>query len=102
MATGTTLAHSSTMETALDWIDTMPGDERQKVEMHSRVLRNKLINLTLDWELAALTLDAHRYKSQTTMERDTFRDSANIYRKCISEVTELLHSAIIGNYRNTH
>ena len=90
------------METAIDWIDTMRGDDHDKIEMHSRVLRNKLINLTLDWELAALTLDAQRYKSQTTMERETFRDSANIYRKCISEVTELLHSAIMNNYRQIH
>jgi hypothetical protein len=59
-----------------------------------RVLRNQLINLTLDWELEALALDAQRYRSQASTERESLRDSAQTYRKCIAKLTELLNSSL--------
>jgi hypothetical protein len=65
-------------------------EEPKKTDLEARVLRNKLINLTLDWELAALTLDAQRYKANETLERESLRDSAIAYRKCISELSEVL------------
>jgi hypothetical protein len=71
------------------------GEEGQKNDLEARVLRNKLVNLTLDWELAALTLDAQRYKSHATMERESLRDSATTYRKCISELSEILTGSSI-------
>jgi len=65
-------------------------EEESKRELHQRVLRNKLLNLTLDWELAALTLDSQRYKAAACTERESLRDTANTYRKCVSELTEIL------------
>lgn len=66
---------------------------RVSSKKQARFLREKLVRLTLDWESAALTLVTERYKSQTTLERESLSDSANTYRKCIAEVTELLASA---------
>jgi hypothetical protein len=65
------------------------GEER-KNELETRVLRNRLVNLTLDWELAALTLDAQRYKASGPLEKESLRDSANTYRKCIAELSDIL------------
>jgi hypothetical protein len=62
-------------------------------EIESRVLRSRLVNLTLDWELAALTMDAQRYKSHAQLERESLRDSANTYRKCVAELSEVLAAA---------
>jgi len=62
----------------------------RKGDLEIRVLRNRLVNLTLDWELAALTLDAQRYKASGPMEKESLRDSANTYRKCIAELSEVL------------
>ena len=62
----------------------------RKGNLEIRVLRNRLVNLTLDWELAALTLDAQRYKANGPMEKESLRDSANTYRKCIAELSEVL------------
>ena len=62
----------------------------RKGNLEIRVLRNRLVNLTLDWELAALTLDAQRYKASGPMEKESLRDSANTYRKCIAELSEVL------------
>lgn len=67
----------------------------KKYELETRVLRNKLVNLTLDWELAALTLDAQRYKSTGPLERESLRDSANTYRKCIAELGEILSNSSV-------
>ena len=67
----------------------------QKNDLDARFLRNKLVNLTLDWELAALTLDSQRYKSNASMERESLRDAALAYRKCISELTEILAASSI-------
>jgi hypothetical protein len=60
-----------------------------------RVLRNQLINLTLDWELEALALDAQRYRAPGAVERENLRDSAIAYRKCIAKLTELLNSSTV-------
>ena len=62
----------------------------RKGNLEIRVLRNRLVNLTLDWELAALTLDAQRYKASGPVEKESLRDSANTYRKCIAELSEVL------------
>ena len=80
------------------WKDNPPGrDEDRRNEVENRVLRNKLVNLTLDWELAALTMDAQRYKSHGQVERESLRDSANTYRKCVAELNEVLsHSSFLA------
>ena len=70
------------------------GTERT-FEIESRVLRSRLVNLTLDWELAALTMDAQRYKSLAQLERESLRDTANTYRKCVAELTQVIASAAL-------
>jgi hypothetical protein len=73
------------------WRDSRVGQgEDRKNELETRVLRNRLVNLTLDWELAALTLDAQRYKASGPLEKESLRDSANTYRKCIAELSDIL------------
>ena len=64
--------------------------EDRRSEVESRVLRSKLVNLTLDWELTALTMDAQRYKTNAQMERESLRDSANTYRKCVAELNAII------------
>ena len=82
------------MEAAVSWTETFDcGDTHDRTDCQDEALRHKLRSLTLDWEAAALTLDAQRYKTQTTVERESLRDTATTYRKCISEVTELLAAA---------
>lgn len=73
------------------WRDTrFTENNERKGDLEIRVLRNRLVNLTLDWELAALTMDAQRYKGSGPMEKESLRDSANTYRKCIAELSDLL------------
>jgi hypothetical protein len=67
--------------------------EESKTDLEKCGLRNQLMSLTVDWELAALTLDAQRYKTNTAFERESLRDSANTYRKCISELSEILSAS---------
>ena len=64
--------------------------EERKNDLETKVLRNRLVNLTLDWELAALTLDAQRYKASGPLEKESLRDSANTYRKCVAELSDIL------------
>lgn len=59
----------------------------------AKVLRSRLVNLTLDWELTALSLDAQRYRTAPLDERESLRDSANAYRKCIAELTAVLSAS---------
>lgn len=61
-----------------------------KGDIEARVLRSRLVNLTLDWELAALTIDAQRYKSHAQIDRESLRDTAITYRKCVAELSEVL------------
>ena len=68
-------------------------------EMNTRALRSKLVNLTLDWELAALTKDAQRYKSHEQIERESLRETANTYRKCVAELSEILANSTIRENR---
>ncbi|HTG45681.1 MAG TPA: hypothetical protein VK633_14255 [Verrucomicrobiae bacterium] len=72
------------------WPSAAARGEEKRSELDVRVLRNKLINLTLDWELAAHTLDSQRYKMQASLDRESLRDSSIAYRKCIAELTEIL------------
>ena len=73
-----------------------PGVGYEKnFDIENRVLRSRLVNLTLDWELAALTMDAQRYKSHAQLERESLRDSANTYRKCVAELSEIISSAAL-------
>ena len=75
------------------------GEHRQG-EIETRVLRSRLVNLTLDWELAALTMDAQRYKAHEQIERESLRDSANTYRKCVAELSEIIsHSPPLPDNR---
>jgi len=62
-------------------------------DVSARVLRSRLVNLTLDWELAALTLDAQRYRANGNIERESLREKAIAYRKCIAELTEVLSAS---------
>ena len=76
---------------AVRWRDALNDPLEVKLQNTDlSVLRNKLINLTLDWELAALHLDAQRYRANGILERESLRDSALAYRKCIAELTEVL------------
>ncbi|MGZ8919852.1 MAG: hypothetical protein ACXW3L_02590 [Limisphaerales bacterium] len=59
-------------------------------DIETRVQRSRLINLTLDWELRALTMDAQRYKSLDQTERESLKDMANTYRNCVSELSVVL------------
>jgi hypothetical protein len=61
-----------------------------KDDFAARELRSQLMNLTLDWELTALELDARRYRASEQIERESLRDSAVAYRKCIAELTGIL------------
>jgi hypothetical protein len=70
-------------------------NEERKGDLEIRVLRNRLVNLTLDWELAALTLDAQRYKASGPLEKESLRDSANTYRKCIAELSDVLSGSAV-------
>lgn len=65
-----------------------------------RFLRSRIINLTLDWELEALSLDAQRYRTSGAEKREQLRDCALAYRKCIAKLTELLDSnALLASKR---
>jgi hypothetical protein len=64
-------------------------------DVEARVLRSRLVNLTLDWELKALSLDAQRYRTAALDERESLRDSANAYRKCLSELTAVLSASAL-------
>lgn len=72
------------------------SEHNRHSETEPRVLRSKLLSLTLDWELAALTLDAQRYKSHSGLDGESLRESATVYRKCIAEVTDLLGKGSVG------
>ena len=73
--------------------------EDRSGDINTRVLRSKLVNLTLDWELAALTMDAQRYKAHEQIERESLRDTANTYRKCVAELSEILANSTIREHR---
>ena len=81
------------------WKNSGGREEGPGNTLEVRVLRNQLINLTLDWELEALALDAQRYRARVAEEREHFRDSALAYRKCIAKLTELLNSSSILAYK---
>ena len=80
------------MERVLTALEAPGANHDKSLEIESRVLRSRLINLTLDWELAALTMDAQRYKSDAQLERESLRSSANTYRKCVAGLSEILSS----------
>lgn len=69
-------------------------------EIETRVLRSRLVNLTLDWELAALTMDAQRYKSHGSTERESLRDCANTYRRCVAELNGVLTHVTIPAHKS--
>ena len=73
--------------------------EDRSGDINTRVLRSKLVNLTLDWELAALTMDAQRYKAHEQIERESLRDTANTYRKCVADLSEILANSTIREHR---
>ena len=64
--------------------------EERRADLEAGGLRAKLTTLALNWEIAALTLDSHRYKADTVAERESLRDSAMVYRKCITELAQIL------------
>ena len=63
-------------------------------ELEAGALKRKLLNLTLNWEMAALTLDDHEYQTGAPAERESLRERAMVYRKCISELSEVLAGSI--------
>ena len=69
------------------------GRERDS-ELEAGGLKRKLLNLTLNWEMAALTLDDHEYQTGAPAERESLRERAMVYRKCISELSEVLAGSI--------
>ena len=66
------------------------GAEEREAKLEAGVLRKRLIHLTLDWDQAARTLDEYGYKAETSSERESLRERATVYRKCIAEITEVL------------
>ncbi len=80
------------MNSALLWggVTAEPAKGNESNPVEARMLRSRLVNLTLDWELAALALDARRYRAMAADERESLRDSATVYRKCISELSALI------------
>jgi hypothetical protein len=68
-------------------------------EIEAQVLRSRLVNLTLHWELAALRLDAQRYRADAAIERESLRDRATAYRKCITALTEVLAGSSLLAYK---
>jgi hypothetical protein len=70
--------------------DVLAAGHEKTGDIEARVLRSRLVNLTLDWELAALILDAQRYKSHGQIERESLRDCANTYRKCVAELNDAI------------
>lgn len=85
----------SPMERGCLWTESGAREQGARNELELRVLRNKLINLTLDWELEALALDAQRYREAAPDQREHLRDNALAYRKCIAKLTELLNSSSV-------
>ena len=79
--------------------DILLAGHEKKSDIETRVLRSRLVNLSLDWELAALTMDAQRYKSHTQIDRESLRDTANTYRKCVAELSEILAHSTIREHR---
>jgi hypothetical protein len=84
------VAFDAGMELGAPGTNFLGRGEDKRSEIENRVLRSKLVNLILDWELAALTMDAQRYKSHAQMERESLRDAANTYRKCVAELNEII------------
>jgi len=80
------------MNTGLLWGDVAaePSKGTESNYVEARMLRSRLVNLTLDWELTALSLDARRYRALAADERESLRDNATVYRKCISELSAIL------------
>lgn len=84
-------------------IGSLEGEAKErKTELEAGALRKKLINLTLDWELAALTLDDQGYKTDTCSDSESLRASAVVYRKCIAELTEILAGASVWKRKQVH
>ena len=80
------------MNSAGTW-EAMVGSTNQQDHcnhVEAQVLRSRLVHLTLNWELAALALDAQRYRTLAAFEKESLRDSATAYRKCITALTEVL------------
>lgn len=72
-------------------IGSIEGEARErKAELETGALQKKLVNLALDWELAALTLDDQGYSAEACADGESLRASAVVYRKCIAELTEIL------------
>ena len=72
-------------------IGSIEGEARErKAELETGALQKKLVNLALDWELAALTLDDQGYSAEACLDGESLRASAVVYRKCIAELTEIL------------
>lgn len=78
------------MERVPTAMDVLAAGHEKTGQIEARVLRSRLVNLTLDWELAALTMDAQRYKSHGQTERESLRDCANTYRKCVAELNDII------------
>lgn len=81
------------MNTAVLWGRVETASPKTADNVEARVLRSRLVNLTLDWELTALSLDAQRYRTSALDEREHLRDSANAYRKCLAELTAVLSAS---------
>jgi hypothetical protein len=64
-------------------------EEQQRLERENRMLRSRLKNLTLSWELKALAFEAQEH-TKLNAENVILKERVSVYRKCISEVTEIL------------
>lgn len=72
----------------------MEGEAKErKAELETGALQKRLVNLALDWEMAASTLDGQGYEPASDTE--SLRASAVVYRKCIAELSEILAGASV-------
>ncbi|MGV3773396.1 MAG: hypothetical protein ACO1QB_10880 [Verrucomicrobiales bacterium] len=65
--------------------------ENKNVILTEMFLRTKLVKLALDWELKAIELDAARYRTVGSVERENLRETALTYRKCIADLSTLMN-----------
>jgi len=75
------------MNGLLPWVD---GETNGRRDVEAKVFQSRLLNLTLNWELTALALDARRYRAENAAERESLRDSATVYRKCMAGLSEVI------------
>ena len=76
------------------WNRREPVMEKEDAILTEMFLRTKLVKLALDWELKALDLDAARYRTNGPTERESLRETALTYRKCIADLSTIMNLGV--------